>query len=256
MFQSCGDNHLPGLQLHDMPQFGASSALQSDLDYLPGGFSFVLSTRRETFRIESEMVTQAVQKRDIIVIGGSAGALDPLRTLLAHLLGDLPATLFVVIHIPSDFPSLLPEILSRAGPLRAIHPCDGQRIERSMIYVSPPDHHLLVDNGIIRVVHGQRENHHRPAIDPLFRSAARVYGNRVAGVLLSGRLNDGSAGLMAVKMRGGLAVVQEPAEASYPEMPRQAIQHSGADFVLPVEEIAELLKSQMGLDRETISRCS
>jgi two-component system, chemotaxis family, protein-glutamate methylesterase/glutaminase len=196
-----------------------------------------------------------LQERDIIVIGGSAGALDPLRMLLALLPGDLPATLFVVIHIPCDFPNLLPEILSRAGSLRAIHPRDGQRIERGMIYVAPSDHHLLVDDGIIRVVHGQRENHHRPAIDPLFRSAARVYGNRVAGVLLSGRLNDGSAGLMAVKMRGGLAVVQEPAEASYPEMPMQAIQHSGADFVLPIKRIAELLKSQKGLDRGTISHC-
>jgi two-component system, chemotaxis family, protein-glutamate methylesterase/glutaminase len=113
-----------------------------------------------------------------------------------------------------------------------------------MIYVAAPDHHLLVDDGTIRVVRGRCANHHRPAIDRLFRSAAQVYGNRVAGVLLSGRLNDGSAGLMAVKRRGGLAVVQEPAEASYPEMPMQAIQHAGADFVLPVKEIAELLKSQ------------
>jgi two-component system, chemotaxis family, protein-glutamate methylesterase/glutaminase len=219
---------------------------------LPGSDGFAC----ETFGIKSEMATQVVQKRDIIVIGGSAGALAPLRTMLAYLTGDLPATLFVVIHIPSDVTSLLPEIMSCAGPLRAIHPYDGQRIERSMIYVAPSDHHLLVDDGIIRLVHGQRENHHRPAIDPLFRSAARVYEQRVAGVLLSGRLNDGSAGLMAVKMRGGLAVVQEPTEAVYSEMPIRAIQHSSADFVLPVKEIVELLKSQMGLDRGMISHGS
>jgi two-component system chemotaxis response regulator CheB len=180
-------------------------------------------------------------KRNIIVIGGSAGALDTLRTILAGLPADLPASIFVAIHIPSDFESLLPHLLSSVGPLPAIQPADREAIRQGTIYVAPADHHLLVEKGHVKVNRGPRENRHRPAIDPLFRSAARAYGHRVIGVVLSGQLNDGSAGLMAVKMRGGGTVVQNPDEALASEMPRNAIAYADPDLVLRAGEIAAYL---------------
>lgn len=161
--------------------------------------------------------------------------------LVAQLPGDLPASLLVVVHIPSDGPSILPEILSAAGPLPAVHPADGQPIEAGVIYVAPADHHLLVDDGRVKVTRGPRENRHRPAVDPLFRTAARSYGSRVVGIVLSGLLDDGSAGLMAVRMRGGLAVVQDPLEAMYPEMPSRAMQYAGADCVVRTQDLAKLI---------------
>ena len=182
-----------------------------------------------------------LKRRDIIVIGGSAGAIDALRALVARLPADLAASIFVTIHIPADFPSILPRILRSAGPLPAIHPADKERTRPGMIYVAPPDFHLLVETGCVGISRGARENRHRPAIDPLFRSAARAYRARVVGVLLSGELDDGSAGLMAIKMRRGLTVVQDPAEAVSPEMPSRAIQYSAPDHILRVDAIAELL---------------
>lgn len=178
--------------------------------------------------------------RDIIVIGGSAGALEPLRTIVAALPSDLPAALLVVLHIPQDYPSILPELLSANGSLRAIHPVEKQKLKKGVIYVAPPDRHLLLEDGLVVVSRGPRENRHRPAIDPLFRTAARSYGARVAGILLSGELDDGSAGLMAIRMRGGLAIVQNPHEVLSPEMPQHAIEYAGADYVLSATEIARL----------------
>jgi len=180
-------------------------------------------------------------RRDIIVMGGSAGALESLRCIVSRLPADLPAAILLVVHVAQDYPSILPEILSACGSLRAIHPHNKQRVENGMIYVAPPDHHLLLEDASIVLSRGPRENRHRPAIDPLFRSAARTYDARVAGVILSGELDDGSAGLMAVRMRGGIAIVQDPNEAIAPEMPRRAIQYAGADYVLPAAAIAELL---------------
>ena len=187
------------------------------------------------------MANGSSARRDIVVVGGSAGSLESLRSLLARLPADLPASLLVVVHIPSQGGSILPQILAGAGPLRALHPADGDAIEHGKVYVAPSDHHMLVEDGSIKVTRGPRENRHRPAIDPLFRTAARYYGRRVVGIVLSGLLDDGAAGLMAVRMRGGLAVVQDPAEAIYPEMPARAIQYSGADCILRVEDIAKLL---------------
>ena len=181
------------------------------------------------------------KNRDVVVIGGSAGALETLRLILARLPADLPASIFVTIHIPSDFPSYLPEILSSAGPLKTIHPSDKDPIKKGTIYVAPADYHLLVEKGCVRISRGPRENRHRPAIDPLFRSAARSYGNRVIGVILSGQLDDGSSGLMAVKMRGGLTIVQSPDEALSPEMPNNAIAYAKPDQILRAEEIAAFL---------------
>jgi len=165
--------------------------------------------------------------RDLIVIGGSAGSLEPLRKLVAGLPLDLPAAILVVIHISSDFPSYLQQILRNSGSLRTIAPKEKQKLERGVIYVAPPDRHLLVEDGYVEVSRGPRENRHRPAIDPLFRSAARWHGRRVIGVVLSGQLDDGSSGLMAVKIAGGLTVVQDTSEALCPEMPSRAKLYCG-----------------------------
>lgn len=153
---------------------------------------------------------------DIIVIGASAGGVEALVTLTRSLHRNLQAAVFVVLHIPPQSPSLLPEILSRAGQLKAVQAADDMKIEHGHIYVAPPDHHMLVERGKVRVVHGPKENRHRPAVDPLFRSAALAYGPRVIGVILTGALDDGTAGLLAVKRRGGIAIVQDPDEALYP----------------------------------------
>ncbi|MGI8588356.1 MAG: chemotaxis protein CheB [Chloroflexia bacterium] len=178
---------------------------------------------------------------DIIVIGASAGGVEALQTLARRLPADLPAAVFVVQHIPAQSPSLLPTILNRAGKLPAVHPQDKEPIHSGRIYVAPPDRHLLLDPGCICMVRGPKENRSRPAIDPLFRTAARVYGPRVIGVVLTGALDDGTAGLQAIKQRGGIAVVQDPDEAMYPSMPRSAQAHVDVDYCLPMAEIGGLL---------------
>lgn len=185
---------------------------------------------------------------DTIVIGASAGGVEALSQLVSLLPSDIPAAVFVVLHIPSESHSILPKILNRAiakrqkqSPLEAIHPQDGEQIEYGKIYVAPPDRHLLVKRGSISLARGPRENSHRPAVDPLFRTAARAYGQRVVGVVLSGTLDDGTAGLMAVKQQGGMAIVQDPEEAMYAGMPRSAIENVAVDRILPVADIAALL---------------
>ncbi|HEV8164959.1 MAG TPA: chemotaxis protein CheB, partial [Actinomycetota bacterium] len=135
----------------------------------------------------------------------------------------------------------LPDILTRHGPLPASHAKDGEPIEQRRIYVAPPDHHLLLRAGHVHLARGPRENGHRPAVDPLFRSAAWEYATRVAGVVLSGTLDDGTAGLLAIKSRGGVAIVQHPEEALYPGMPNNAIEHVEVDHVLPAAGIAGTL---------------
>jgi two-component system chemotaxis response regulator CheB len=180
--------------------------------------------------------------KDIIVIGASAGGVEALRTLAAALPGDLPATVFVVQHSSPDAPSVLPLILDRAGALPARHPRDGDPFERGHIYIAPPDHHLLLaPEGVLRVTRGPKENRFRPAVDPLFRSAARAYGTRVVGVVLTGGLDDGTAGLLAIKQRGGTAVVQDPYDARVSSMPLSAVTHVKVDHCLPLVEIAPLL---------------
>ncbi len=189
-------------------------------------------------------------KHDMIVIGASAGGVEALITLIGSLPQDLPAAIFVVLHIPSQSPSMLPNILKRAGPLHALNPVDGQEIQSGHIYVSPPDHHLLIEEGMVRVVRGPKENRHRPAIDPLFRSAARTYGTRVVGVILTGSMDDGTAGLLAIKRRGGKTVVQDPDDALFSSMPRSAIAHIEVDHVMPLSEIGPLL-AQLAYDEVT-----
>jgi two-component system, chemotaxis family, protein-glutamate methylesterase/glutaminase len=180
-------------------------------------------------------------QRDIVVIGASAGGIQALTTLVAGLPREFPASLLVVVHIPPYAISRLPEILSRSGPLPAAHARHGEAIEPGRIYIAPPDRHLLVRAGWIELSRGPRENHCRPAIDPLFRTAARVYGARVIGIILSGALYDGSMGLLAIKTRGGMAIVQDPQEAIVDSMPRRAIERVEAEHVLPVAEMAAAL---------------
>jgi two-component system, chemotaxis family, protein-glutamate methylesterase/glutaminase len=179
--------------------------------------------------------------RDIIVVGASAGGVEALTRLVKPLPADLPASLFVVLHLPVDAYSALPTILTRAGPLSAVHPRDGETIERGRIYVAPPDHHLLLHRGLVRLIRGPRENGHRPAVDPLFRAAAAAYGPRVVGIVLSGALDDGTAGLLAIKARGGVAVVQDPADALFAGMPEHALESGAVDYQLAADEMAPLL---------------
>lgn len=178
---------------------------------------------------------------DIVVIGASAGGVEALRTIAAGLPSDLPAAVFVVLHMSPEGPGLMAELLERAGPLAAMEAEDGGDIERGRIYVARPDHHLVLHDSHVRLVRGPKENRSRPAIDPLFRSAALEYGSRVIGVVLTGSLDDGAAGLAAIKSGGGLAVVQDPSDALFPSMPRSAIRAVQPDHVVPVSEIASVL---------------
>jgi two-component system chemotaxis response regulator CheB len=183
---------------------------------------------------------------DIVVIGASAGGIEAVSKLVRQLPADLPAAVFLVIHIAPTHRSHLAAILNRAGPLSAVQPEDGQRIERGRIYVAAPNHHLLIKDGFVSVVLGPKENRHRPAIDPLFRTAARVYGSRVVGIVLSGAGDDGVAGLRAINDRGGVTMVQDPADAAYGEMPRAALEFAPVDHVLPVEKLGALLVNIVG----------
>ena len=180
-------------------------------------------------------------RHDVIVIGASAGGVEALITLVGSLPADLPAAIFLVLHIPAQSPSLLPDILNRVGPLHALHPVDGQTIQYGHIYVAPPDHHLMIEEGIVRVIRGPKENRHRPAIDPLFRSAARTYGTRVVGIILTGSMDDGTAGLLAIKRRGGKTIVQDPQDALFSSMPQSAIAHVEVDHVMPLSDMGPLL---------------
>jgi two-component system chemotaxis response regulator CheB len=180
-------------------------------------------------------------RHDMIVIGASAGGVEALVTLVSSLPEDFPAALFLVLHIPAQTPSMLPVILNRVGPLHALHPFDEQKIQYGHIYVAPPDHHLLIEEGIVRIIRGPKENRHRPAIDPLFRSAARTYGTRVVGVILTGSMDDGTAGLLAIKRRGGKAIVQNPQDALFSSMPQSAIMHVEVDYVVQLSNMGPLL---------------
>ena len=178
---------------------------------------------------------------DIIVIGTSAGGLKALGAIVGALPADIDAVLFIVQHLAADSPSILPKILADVSALPASHPSDGELIQKGRIYVAPPDYHLLVNQGSVRVVRGPQENRFRPAIDALFRSAARAYSSRVVGVVLTGYLDDGTVGLQAVKRQGGVAIVQDPNEAEYPSMAKSALRYVNVDHCLPLAEIPDLL---------------
>src|SRR5262245_61050072 len=184
----------------------------------------------------------AMPDRDIFVVGASAGGVAALQRLAAGLPEDFPGTLFVVLHLSPHSEGGVPEILSRAGPLPAANARNGEEIRRGRIYMAPPDRHLLLtSSGRIRLGHGPKENRFRPAVDPLFRSAALAYGPCATGIVLSGGLDDGTAGLCAIKQAGGITIVQDPDDAEVSSMPQSALRHVKVDHCLGVDAIAGLL---------------
>jgi two-component system chemotaxis response regulator CheB len=201
-------------------------------------FLAVFNRRHSSYQLEALM-----PGHNIVTIGVSADGLDALKTIVGNLPADFPAAVFIVRHIGAGGRRLLADILSRSGPLRAVYPEDRDPIQPGHIYVAPPDHHLSLEGGCVRVTHGPKENRHRPSVDVLFRSAALAYGAKVVGVVLTGNLNDGTAGLLAIKKCGGVAVVQDPAEAPCPSMPRSAVERVSVDHCLPVSGIAPVLST-------------
>ncbi len=179
--------------------------------------------------------------RDLIVIGASAGGVEALIALVKNLPEDLPASVFVVLHIPRHGASVLPAILTRHGNLPARAPEGDEPIESGVIYVAPADKHLVLENGRVRLTRGPSENGHRPAIDPLFRSAAKMGGARVIGVVLSGMLDDGTAGLSVVKRHGGTSVIQNPDDALFSGMPLSAQMNVAIDYSVPIRDMGALL---------------
>jgi two-component system chemotaxis response regulator CheB len=184
--------------------------------------------------------------RDVVVIGASAGGVEALRTIVAGLPGKLEAAIFAVVHTAAESPGLLADLLQRHSELPVRTPDDRDSITRGVICVAPPDHHILLTHKVIRVFRGPRENRHRPAVDVLFRSAARAFGPRVVGVVLTGYLDDGTAGLVEIKRRGGMAIIEDPETAQSPGMPRSALRHVRPDFCLPVSEIAPAISELAG----------
>ena len=178
---------------------------------------------------------------DIVVIGASAGGVEALNGIVAQLWAHFKAAVFVVMHLSPNSDSLLPAILTRNSRIPARQAQDGLPIKPGTIYVAPPDRHLLLERNEMRVVRGPRHNRHRPAIDLLFRTAARNHGPRVIGVILTGFLDDGSSGLLAIKNAGGIAIVQDPSDAEVASMPKSALQQVQPDFCVPSKEIAALL---------------
>lgn len=178
---------------------------------------------------------------DIIVVGTSAGGVGALQTLIGLLPADLPASVFIVLHIAAESPRLLADILNRAGELPCTYAQDEEAIEPGHVYLAPPDRHLLLERGKMILSRGPKENRHRPAIDTLFRSAAVAYGPRVAGVILTGNLTNGTAGLLAVKEAGGITIVQDPDDALYTGMPSNALKYVPVDYCLLMSEIPDKL---------------
>jgi two-component system chemotaxis response regulator CheB len=179
--------------------------------------------------------------RDLVLIGASAGGVDALKEVVGQLPPEFPAAILVVLHVSSSGTSVLPQILTRSGELPAAFARAGDELARGQIYVAPADHHMLVHDGHIHLSQGPRENGHRPAIDPLFRSAARARDGRCIGVILSGLLDDGASGLRFIKSHGGAAVVQDPEDALFPSMPRAAMQMTEVDRVVSAADIAQAL---------------
>jgi two-component system chemotaxis response regulator CheB len=171
-------------------------------------------------------------------MGASAGGVEALSVVVGGLPAEVPTAIGVVLHVTPTAESHLPRILGRAGALPVTHAVDGEPARPGRVYVAPPDRHLLLRDGRWRVVRGPTENHTRPAIDPLFRSAAAACGRGVVAVVLSGTRSDGVAGAAAVSRRGGAVIVQDPDEARFPDMPSHTIAQDHPDYVLPAAEIA------------------
>lgn len=184
--------------------------------------------------------------RDLVVVGASAGGVEALRAFVSELPADLPAAVVVVLHMPAGGSSALPRILSRSGELPVVAVHDGMCLEHGRVHVAPPNHHTVVQDGVLRLSKGPTENGHRPAVNVLFRSAALAAGPAVIGVVLSGTLDDGTAGMAAIKNRGGLALVQSPDDALYSGMPDGVLRHVAVDHVVPVAEMGTLVARCVG----------
>lgn len=181
----------------------------------------------------------------IVVVGASQGGIEALHTLVGALPGEFVAPLLIVQHIGAS-ESMLPSILNEVDGARAAFAENGETVRDGRIYVAPPDHHMLLNDGKLELTRGPRENWARPAVDPLFRTAAHYYGPDAIGLVLSGRLNDGTSGLYEIKRQGGIAIVQTPAEAEAPEMPQSALNNVAVDYCLPVAEMPRLLMRLTG----------
>ncbi|MGN7786158.1 chemotaxis protein CheB [Niabella sp. 22666] len=181
------------------------------------------------------------EKERIIVVGGSAGGVKALRAFVKGLPADFMSPVFIAWHMSPDASGILPELLGNLTSLKVAHALDYEPIAPGRIYVAPPDHHLLIEQGHVRVTRGPKENRFRPAIDPLFRSAAYAYRNRVIGVIVSGALDDGVAGLWTIKNNGGISIVQDPADADIPSMPQNALRDTPVDHCVPAADFPALL---------------
>jgi two-component system chemotaxis response regulator CheB len=182
-----------------------------------------------------------VNVKRIVVIGASSGGIEALRVVAHGLPAEFPAAVCVVVHTAPDAPGTFAWLVNQAGPLPATAVGTSDRLRAGHIYLAAPDHHLIVEPGVLRPTKGPKENRARPAIDPLFRSAAQVFGPAAIGVVLTGSLDDGTAGLMAIKQLGGIAVVQDPSDALFPCMPRNALSHVTVDYIVRLPEMAPLL---------------
>jgi two-component system chemotaxis response regulator CheB len=191
-------------------------------------------------------------RRDIVVVGASAGGVEALQTLLHALPADLPAAVLVVLHLPGGARSALPAILDRVCALPVRQAVHGDFLEPGTVTVGVPDRHLMIVGNRIVLSRGPRENSHRPAVDVLFRSAARDAGRRVVAVVLSGALDDGTAGMIAVRSRGGVGLAQDPADAMYSSMPQHAAEVGGAEHVVPVEKMSALLSELLAEEVELV----
>lgn len=182
------------------------------------------------------------QHNRVIVIGASAGGVRALLQLLPRLTPNIPAAILIVLHIGAHR-SHLAELITAKGPNRAVFAQSGQALEAGTIYIAPPDQHLLLESGGLRLFRGPKEHHARPAINPLFRSAALELGVRAVGVILTGMLDDGAAGLHAIKACGGTTIVQDPDEATEPSMPLNALAVTPADYIVRLDDMADLLNN-------------
>jgi two-component system chemotaxis response regulator CheB len=211
--------------------------------------------RNDTLTGSLAMAKGVNMNRDLVAIGGSSGSVEALQTLVRQLDAKLPAAVMVVVHVPPTSASVLPQILQRVSKLPVAHAVQGEAIVPGRVYVAPPDRHLLVHGDRVQLTRGPRENSHRPAVDPLFRSAARWRGARAIGVVVSGALDDGTAGAIAMKARGGKVFVQSSDDATFASMPESVVRNDNPDAVLTAADlgrwISERTRDEVGTEPVT-----
>jgi len=179
--------------------------------------------------------------KKIIVIGASMGGFEAIKSLITLLPSNFEAPIFIVWHMSPEVKGILPAVLNKLNSIIASNAIDGEDIKLNHIYVAPPDHHLLLERGSIKLSKSAKENMFRPSVDPLFRSAAENYGDHVIGIILSGALDDGTSGLGRIKAKGGITIVQDPQEAINPSMPLNALNAVDIDYCLKVADIPDVL---------------